>query len=86
VQNELWGAWAKGGRISIKRIPIHQVLAKVPGGSSADKARKIGVSRQVVWMWETGRTRPGWKSCQRLAELTGVNAEDIFGRVIHAGK
>lgn len=83
MQNEtIHSAWARGGNITIRRLPIEAVLNKVPGNSTTEKADKIGVSRVIVWSWITGRKRPSWRSCQTLEKITGVPAMDIFGRVL----
>jgi DNA-binding XRE family transcriptional regulator len=84
LTESIWSAWAKGGTVRIRRIPIIDVLDKVPGSTWAEKGKRIGVARQVVWMWATGRTRPSWRNCERLERITGIKAEDIYGRVVHA--
>jgi len=69
-------------RVKVVRTPIRDVLAKVPGHSLPMKAKHLGVSRVTIWQWWTDQHRPGWENCVRLEELTGVPAEDIFGRIV----
>jgi DNA-binding XRE family transcriptional regulator len=61
-------------------LPMHVVLAKVPGLSVAAKCRAVGVSRQAYYYWIRGYSRPNVIQSRRLAKLTGLNADDIRGR------
>ena len=40
------------------RYPMADILAKVPGDTLAERARKIGVSRQTMYVWAQERFRP----------------------------
>ena len=40
------------------RYPLADILAKVPGDTLAERARKIGVSRQTMYVWAQERFRP----------------------------
>jgi len=64
--------------MSDNQKPLSIVLAFVPGGNIGEKAQRIGVSRQTIWWWLTGRKRPSAANCQRLAELTGIPAREIY--------
>lgn len=46
--------------------------------SQIELAEKLGVSRQAVSMWETGRTQITVEHLARLSELYGVAADDIL--------
>lgn len=61
------------------RLDIGRILAAVPGDTEAEKARAIGVSRQLVNLWARKKARPGWKHSLRLAKVTGLPAPDIAG-------
>jgi DNA-binding XRE family transcriptional regulator len=59
------------------RYPLAAILAKVPGDTLAERARKIGVSRQTMYVWAQERFRPGSAQAAIIAELTGVPVEQI---------
>src|SRR5580693_7237242 len=40
------------------RHPMADILAKVPGDTLAERARKIGVSRQTMYVWAAEKFRP----------------------------
>jgi transcriptional regulator with XRE-family HTH domain len=61
-------------------LPMSVVLKKVPGLTVAAKCSKIGVSRQAYYYWLRGMSRPNVTQSAQLAELTGLNADDIRGR------
>lgn len=62
------------------KTPMAMVLDKVPGDSITAKAAKIGITRQAYYGWLRGEYRPNLKQAKRLANLTGLSAEDIRGR------
>ena len=62
------------------KTPMSMVLEKVPGETVTEKAAKIGITRQAYYAWRSGEYRPNAKQAKRLANLTGLNAEDIRGR------
>ena len=59
------------------RFPMTEILAKVPGASVAERARKLGVSRQTIYVWMTERYRPTPPQAKRIAKLTGIPIEQI---------
>lgn len=59
------------------RYPMADILAKVPGDTLAERARKIGVSRQTMYVWAKEQFRPSSQQAAIIAELTGVPAEQI---------
>jgi DNA-binding XRE family transcriptional regulator len=59
------------------RYPLADILAKVPGDTLAERARRIGVSRQTMYVWAQERFRPSSQQAAIIAELTGVPAEQI---------
>ena len=61
--------------------PMATIMAKVPGESIADKATKVGVSRQTVYVWMAERCRPTLAQAKRISKYTGIPAEDITGDV-----
>ena len=46
--------------------------------SQADLARRLGVSRQSVNAIETGRSDPSLALAFRIAELFGLEVEEVF--------
>ena len=59
------------------RHPMADILAKVPGDTLAERARRIGVSRQTMYVWAQERFRPSSAQAAIIAELTGVPVEQI---------
>jgi len=76
----------EGTRLRAKQIqdrlalPMSVVLGKVPGLTVAAKCKSIGVSRQAYYYWLRGMSRPNVTQANRIAKLTGFNADDIRGR------
>lgn len=62
------------------RLPMQDVLAKVPGESVGDKVAAIGVSRTAYHEWMRESFRPNRFQAAKLAELTGFSAEAIHGQ------
>lgn len=62
------------------KLPMRDVLIKVPGGTIVDRAKAIGISRQTYYSWARGDSRPNGRQSKRLAELTGLDWQDINGR------
>lgn len=60
-------------------LPMSVVLDRVPGGSVIAKAAACKVSRQTVYYWLNGTTRPSAKQAELLAKLTGFDAGAIRG-------
>jgi DNA-binding XRE family transcriptional regulator len=59
------------------RYPMADILAKVPGETVAERARKIGVARQTLYVWADERFRPTARQAQIISKLTGVPVEHI---------
>jgi transcriptional regulator with XRE-family HTH domain len=64
----------------LNALPMGPVIAKVPGGSIAAKARSIGVTRQTIYYWLNDVTRPNEQQAKTLEKLTGFSAAEIRGR------
>lgn len=58
--------------------PMRDILAKVPGESLTDRAKKLGVSRQTMYVWASEKFRPTRVQAKRLAKATGVPIEHIL--------
>jgi DNA-binding MarR family transcriptional regulator/DNA-binding XRE family transcriptional regulator len=54
------------------RFPMHDILAKVPGDTLSARARRIGVSRQTMYVWASERSRPTTAQAEVISKLTGV--------------
>jgi DNA-binding XRE family transcriptional regulator len=59
------------------RYPMADILAKVPGETLSARARKIGVSRQTLYVWAEEKFRPTPRQAKVIAKLTGVPVEHI---------
>lgn len=46
--------------------------------TKSDLARELGLSSQVVSMWESGEREPSFQVAKRLLEL-GATVEELFG-------
>lgn len=55
-----------------------QTLRVSAGWSRQFVADRLGVSRQAVWLWETGRQVPAADKAVALAKLFGVTAEYLM--------
>lgn len=62
------------------KLPMSVVVDKIPGDTIIAKAAKVGVSRQTIYFWLNGMTRPGKKRAKLLAGMTGFDAGEIEGR------
>jgi DNA-binding XRE family transcriptional regulator len=59
------------------RHPMAAILARVPGDTLAERARRIGVSRQTMYVWAQERFRPSSLQARIISNLTGVPVEQI---------
>jgi transcriptional regulator with XRE-family HTH domain len=59
-----------GTRIQTARQALGLTLAEV--GSA------LGVTRQYVYAWETGRRNPGPKHLAKLADVLGLDVRDLL--------
>lgn len=72
-------ARAKEIRARLK-LPMSVVIDKIPGAHMTAKAASVGVTRQSLYYWLNGTTRPSQKQAKAIAALTGFDAEEIRGR------
>jgi transcriptional regulator with XRE-family HTH domain len=61
------------------RLPMAQVLAKVPGKTVKERAKLVGVTRQAWYQWLDGTARPNAARAIRLSKITGIPADAIRG-------
>jgi transcriptional regulator with XRE-family HTH domain len=54
-------------------------IRRVLGLSRAEFARKLNVTRQLVWAWERGRHVPTLEILARLADMTGAKLDSFLG-------
>lgn len=47
--------------------------------SHDDIATRLGVSRQAVWYWESGRSKPRPNTLKALAEVLGTREDELLG-------
>ena len=64
------------------RLPMHSVVKYIPGDTIVAKAARVGVTRQAIYDWLNGISRPNKAMSRKLAKLTGYDADDIRGRPV----
>jgi transcriptional regulator with XRE-family HTH domain len=55
-----------------------RALRDALGLSRAELATRLGVTRQLIWMYETGRHTPSAPVLLRLGQLTGARLESFY--------
>lgn len=60
-----------------EKIPMRIARAKLRM-SQKDLAKILGVSRQLVWSWESGKIIPKFDQAQRICEILMVPINRIF--------
>lgn len=60
------------------RYPMVDILDKVPGEGVIAKAKAIGVSRQMVYVWMAEKARPNAAQARMICKLTGIPADHIL--------
>lgn len=58
-------------------FPMNDILLKVPGTTLTDRAKKLKVSRQTMYVWLSEKFRPTRVQAKRIAKVTGVPIEHI---------
>lgn len=66
--------------------PMADILAQVPGASLTDRAKKLRVSRQTMYVWASERFRPTKVQAKRIARVTGVPIEQIIDNGFETAK
>jgi hypothetical protein len=61
------------------KLPMSQVLQKVPGDSIIEKAKLLEISRQTWYVWLSGATRPNLAKARQLERITGYTVAEIRG-------
>jgi hypothetical protein len=64
-------------RAQLTRLPMREVLDKVPGQSISSKCRYLGITRQSYYAWLAEDHRPNKEQAKALEEITGYDAELI---------
>ena len=54
--------------------------------SQAELADRIGVSRQTISSWESGRTIPGANMLQEIGKVFGLDINDMFDQKVNNEK
>lgn len=57
--------------------PMANILAQVPGDSLTERAKRLKVSRQTMYVWLSEKFRPTRVQAKRIARITGVPIEQI---------
>lgn len=58
--------------VHVLRYPMKEILLKVPGETLKDRAERIGVSRQTMYVWMHERFRPSAEQAAIISDLSGV--------------
>ena len=58
-------------------------LRESVGISQAELGRLLGVSQDLVYNWEKGRSRPGLPLTPKYAEILGVSLDDIVSIIMN---
>lgn len=67
------------------QYPMAEILAQVPGDNLSARAKKLGVSRQTMYVWLSERFRPTLKQAKRISRVTGVPVAHIVDNGFEAG-
>lgn len=62
---------------SFYRQKIDQILRE-NGWSASELARRAGLDRSLVSIWQSGRSSPTLVSLQKIARAAGVNVDDLM--------
>jgi DNA-binding XRE family transcriptional regulator len=57
--------------------PMRDILEQVPAASLTERAKKLKVSRQTLYVWASEKYRPTLKQAKIIAKLSGVPIEHI---------
>lgn len=64
------------------RLPMAAVMEKfMPGQTIQVKVETLRVSRQAYYEWVNGLSRPAGRVAKQIARATGLNADDIRGKL-----
>lgn len=63
------------------KVDMAAVVKRIPGTTMKAKAKEAHVSRQTLYYWINGETRPNKKQARRIAFLTGLDPDAIRGLV-----
>ena len=64
------------------QLPMAGVLEQLwPDLPVAEKCRRLGITRQAYYGWKAGSYRPDLKIAKKLAVATGLDVDDIRGKV-----
>jgi transcriptional regulator with XRE-family HTH domain len=58
--------------------PIIKAARQTRGLTLAEVGSALGVTRQYVYAWESGRRKPGPKHLAKLAEVLGLQVTDLL--------
>jgi transcriptional regulator with XRE-family HTH domain len=64
--------------------PTIKAARQARGLTLAAVGSALGVTRQYVYAWESGRRKPGPKHLAKLAEVLGLQVTDLLPQ--HAGQ
>jgi len=59
---------------------IFKELRITNGMTQTEAAKKLGISRSTIGMYETGAREPDFKTLEKIADLFHVNVDYLFGR------
>lgn len=74
LRNALWSIMAR------IRMPMSEILERVPGPSASARAQAIGISRQTYYSWLSEEVRPTGPEAERLAKASGLPLKLVSAR------
>ena len=63
-----------------QQVPMATILAKVPGDTLTQRAKRLKVTRQTYYDWLNEKSRPNPQLAKKLAKITGFSIKEIRGR------
>jgi DNA-binding XRE family transcriptional regulator len=68
------------------RYPMVDIVDKVPGEGVGAKAKAIGVSRQMLYVWMAEKARPNAAQARMIAKLTDIPVDHILANGFKDGQ
>ncbi len=72
---------AEIGGVPESRLKVYGIRAcrRAAGMTQEELAKKMGIARSALAMWETGKASPRTETLRRLADTLGCTVDDLLG-------